>query len=70
MTATITVACDGSWDAGRMPCRAALPTSTGDLDDATDLALVIGWSTALAETDGVEVETHYCPACTRLGLAR
>lgn len=69
MTAAITISCDGSWDSGRMPCRANLPTATGSLDDAVDLALLIGWSTRLVEVGGDELESHLCPACTRLGVA-
>ena len=51
-----------------MPCRAALPTNTTDLDDAVDYALIGGWSTHLVDAGGDEVETHLCPACSRLAV--
>ena len=70
MTARITISCDGSWSGGEMRCRAALHANTTNMDDATDLALIGCWSTALADDGGDEIEQHYCPACTRLAARR
>lgn len=59
VTARVAVLCDGFWDSGRMPCRAAYSTSTTDETTARLAAVAHGW--AAHPTDG-----DLCPAHARI----
>lgn len=59
MTARIVVSCDGAWDDGRMPCRAAFPSRWRAEHRARGEALAAGWTTDMTAT------VDLCPACSR-----
>lgn len=52
------LSCDGTWDGGRMPCRAALPTRTTIQNVAELVGRQEGWS--------ITTTGDFCPAHTRL----
>lgn len=59
MTLVLTVSCDGTWDAGRMPCRGALSAhhAVPLMDELRGKAAAAGWA--------LTVDGDYCPAHAR-----
>lgn len=60
MSAVVLIGCNGSWDAGRFPCRSWYPTRERDADLAEREALSHGWIIDPADDWG-----HLCPAHAR-----